>query len=390
MDNDSILNHFLALHSLSRTQVRSEQALDFILQTLLRKEEAEAGCRDQWDNFEFPYTLNDYSSPYLDKLLGKFSVAQTDSGCIWGKDARFGVWLTHDLDLVSGSDPVPFKRRFNQQLKRGGDALTRLNFLLRYARYGWKALWSHKEDELWCYDKLLDLEKSHGFSSTFFVFARPESAQEVHYFDCDYTFNDRIGFRGKKMRVGDFIGQLSSEGFEIGCHPSYLSWTNPDMILDQKRRIEAVSGSELKASRQHFLHFDSEETPSALYDAGFRIDSTLGFNRTVGFRAGTSFPFYWSSGLLEVPLIIMDSALFRDNALEFNAPMAERRIMQIMDMVEECKGILTINFHPNYLNDPVWWRVYHFILRELEGRRTVNLNGASIIEKVAQVHVFDS
>lgn len=389
MDQHRILTHFLALHALNPDQIGDAQTREFILQTLLRKEEAEAGCRDQWDNFEFPYTLHDYTRPYIDQMLGQFSERQKASGCIWGKDARFGVWLTHDLDVVSESDPVPLNRRFLQQLRRGNDALIRLNYLLKYIWSGWRSIWPHNNDGLWCYDKLLDLEKSHGFSSTFFVFARPESKQELHSFDCDYTFSDRIGFRDKKMLVGDFIGLLSSEGFEIGCHPSYLSWNSADRILKQKRRIEAVSGTELVASRQHFLHFDSELTPSVLFEAGFRIDSTLGFNRTIGFRAGTSFPFYWSSGLLEVPLIIMDSALFRDNALEYNASMAERRIAQLMDVVEDCKGILTINFHPNYLNDPVWWRVYSFILKELESRRAINLNGSSILKKVAQAPDFE-
>ena len=63
------------------------------------------------------------------------------------------------------------------------------------------------------------------------------------------------------------------------------------MIAEQKEDLEKALGETVVANRQHNLHFDAAVTPRILEKAGLKIDSTLGFNRDVGFRAGTSYPF---------------------------------------------------------------------------------------------------
>ena len=58
------------------------------------------------------------------------------------------------------------------------------------------------------------------------------------------------------------------------------------------------------------------ESPRQLEAAGFAYDSTWGYNDAVGYRAGTSqvFRFAGSANLLELPLTVMDSALFYPDA----------------------------------------------------------------------------
>ena len=88
-------------------------------------------------------------------------------------------------------------------------------------------------------------------------------------------------------------------------------------------RFESATGITPTTTRQHFLHWDIARTPQLQNAAGFTADATLGFNRTVGFRASTALPFRQfdvtadeALPLLEVPLVVEDSALL--------GPIAER------------------------------------------------------------------
>lgn len=68
--------------------------------------------------------------------------------------------------------------------------------------------------------------------------------------------------------------------------------------------------------RQHYLHYDIRVTPAVHAEAGFKYDSTLGFNDNVGFRFGTCYPWYLYDlkekkevSVIEIPLIVQDGAM---------------------------------------------------------------------------------
>ena len=88
----------------------------------------------------------------------------------------------------------------------------------------------------------------------------------------------------------------------------------------------------------------------------FSADSTLGFNRNLGFRTGTSLPFRVFDvernaelDLLEVPLLLHDGALLRSDALELNLELARAVLRLLLDRVAGVGGVATIVFHPNNL-----------------------------------------
>lgn len=101
-----------------------------------------------------------------------------------------------------------------------------------------------------------------------------------------------------------------------GLHPSYLSNTQPEAILSEKKSIEKVLGIQVNNSRQHFLKLTFPHTYRNLAGAGIKTDFSLGFADQVGFRAGTGRAFYFydieqekETGLLLQPLCVMDSTL---------------------------------------------------------------------------------
>jgi peptidoglycan/xylan/chitin deacetylase (PgdA/CDA1 family) len=361
----------------------SEEERGWIADTLLRKEEFDLEHRDQWGNWDFNFTTADYRIPYVDDLVSqRIKEKGVSRKSVWPNEKKFAFWLTHDLDVVSSADPKMLNRMQRKVAKNSVDTTQKVLQGI-HATYNFvRKVKPYSQDPLWVFEKWVDLEKEFGFDSTFFVFARPSNEREVHVYDCDFVFDDRMKYRGRSCSVAEFILELSKEGMEVGLHGSYLSWNNSDLLIEQKKKIENIIGKPIVAARQHFLHFDIDKTPETLVRAGIKVDSTLGFNRSVGFRAGTSFPFTIFNGLMEVPQIIMDVALFNNNSLDYNEQLAQLEIERVLDRVEAVGGCLTVNFHPNYLLNPTYWNTYKFILNALKSRDAACMNAERFLAVV--------
>jgi peptidoglycan/xylan/chitin deacetylase (PgdA/CDA1 family) len=216
-------------------------------------------------------------------------------------------------------------------------------------------------------------ETRRGFHSTFFAVARPARA---HEYDPLYALGDSIPFYDKPCTVGEMLQRLGRQGFEIGLHGSYESWRDTGALDAQKSAIAAAAGAEVRSTRQHFLRLDLDQTWEAQEKAGLETDATLGYNEAVGFRAGIAAPFHpWDAtrsagrGLLEVPLTLMDGALFRGLGLSPDA--ARQRTLQHLDAVEKAGGMAGLLWHPNVAAEtlyPGWWRCFVAALDRLAGR----------------------
>jgi hypothetical protein len=107
--------------------------------------------------------------------------------------------------------------------------------------------------------------------------------------------------------------------------------------------------------RQHYLHYDIRTTPRVQSLAGFKYDSTLGFNDNIGFRFGTCYPWKLYDhktanelAMVEIPLIIQDGALLSpDKGLRLDSQMALEYIFLLADRVKDVGGVLTLLWHPN-------------------------------------------
>jgi peptidoglycan/xylan/chitin deacetylase (PgdA/CDA1 family) len=228
-----------------------------------------------------------------------------------------------------------------------------------------------KHDPLWHFENWLDLEAQYGFRSTFYFFSNP--VQRAHHHDCGYQLDDQFMFRGERVTVAEFARELLRGGWDVGLHGSYNSATDADLLREQKDRLEKTIDFDVLSSRQHYLRYDAARTPKIHAEVGFQTDSTQGFNRNIGFRAGSCFPYHCISldsseqlPVLEIPQHIMDGALFACNSLEYDCDLAVAHSLMLMDRVQELGGVLTISWHPNNIEEvnPVYWRCFAEILRE--------------------------
>ncbi|MDW8146125.1 MAG: polysaccharide deacetylase family protein [Roseiflexaceae bacterium] len=351
-----------------------------IFRELSRMPEVEMRTRDQWGNWEWPFAESQREGklyrPWLDEPLAELrhclmqEYPEWPWEPLWPDGRSFALCLTHDVDIVSQhATGWAFLRSFyrmRQAQERKKEQAKRLIWTGISAVSGWIR---NSKDPLWHYEDWLSLEDRFGFRSTFFFF--PSHLIKPAVWDANYHFDDEIIFAKRPMTVSQMMQVIHRAGWEIGLHGSYYSATETGILRCEREQIETVIEDTVISIRQHWLHYDITRTPRLQVEAELRCDSTQGFNRSIGFRAGTSFP-YWcwdhrtqsALPILEIPLHVMDGALFTTNALEYDAELAVHHCIQLMDRVAQVGGCLTLNWHPNYLNDSKWWSVYQALLEE--------------------------
>jgi peptidoglycan/xylan/chitin deacetylase (PgdA/CDA1 family) len=356
--------------------------LPALWQALSREEERQDPRRDQWECFSGAYTRLDgvglLETPFVN-LAAATLRARLDAWCgargakletvpRWKDGARFAVALSHDVDDVR-------LRSVRQSLRLLALARSPRSYALRGGLTALKrALGRSVEPDPYAqFERWIAEETRRGFRSTFFAFARPRGA---HEFDATYALGDPVPFEGKRPRVGAMLRALAERGFEIGLHGSYRTWRDPRALAAQRAALAAAVGREVTVTRQHFLRLDPAKTFDAQEAAGFTADSTLGYNERIGFRAGIAAPFHpWNAAgsaahaLLEVPLTLMDGALFRGMSL--SADDAERRTIAHLEGVERANGLAGLLWHPNAAAEalfPGWWRCFVAALDHLARR----------------------
>ena len=132
-----------------------------------------------------------------------------------------------------------------------------------------------------------------------------------------------------------------------------------------------MTGAPATGVRMHWLYFD-ERAPRRLEDAGFAYDSTFGYNEAVGFRAGTLQVFkpITAQRLLELPLHVMDTALFYPSRLGLTAAAAWNVVVPLVDEAERHGGALTVNWHDRSLApERLWGGFYLDLVDELKRRK---------------------
>jgi hypothetical protein len=169
--------------------------------------------------------------------------------------------------------------------------------------------------------------------------------------------------------ISDQLRKLMSAGCEIGVH-GIDAWLDKSGASDELEEIRRVTGRQEIGVRMHWLYFD-EKSPLTLERAGASYDSTVGYNETIGYRSGTTQAYrpLGASHLIELPLHVMDTALFFPSHLSLSASEARKRVGQMIDDAVQFGGCLTMNWHDRSIApERLWGDVYVDLLAELKAR----------------------
>jgi len=245
------------------------------------------------------------------------------------------IRITHDIDLITKfKSPLSFFR-FNAYYLKNGLGISAIQNL--WSSY-FKSIFSNEKP----YDVFDSMLIEKPIDREIYFLIGGETAVDTPLDTSSDIFKKAI--------------RLSKErGYQIGIHPSYATWTDGSLLKREKEILENIIDKEIIISRQHYLHFSFEKTISILEDAGIKQDSTIGFNRRIGFRAGTGVGFILfdhtrdrASMVTEKPLTLMDSSLFEE------ANFGSRQFSKIGNSLiddNEYGTELTCNFHNSRFDD---------------------------------------
>lgn len=209
------------------------------------------------------------------------------------------------------------------------------------------------------FDRYSELE--HGLNSTyFFVPWKDAPGQGVA--------GKALQKRATKYDIMDVVPEvkkLLASGSEVALH-GIDAWIDPESGRAELGRIAQVIGDSRIGVRMHWLYF-SQDSSNALDQAGFVYDSTLGYNDAVGYRPGTSqvFRLPGTSNIVELPLIVMDTALFYPRRMNLSEPQALQLCKRILEAMRTYGGVFTVNWHERSLAPERNWDEFYISLLQI-------------------------
>jgi hypothetical protein len=163
------------------------------------------------------------------------------------------------------------------------------------------------------------------------------------------------------------ITLAKAERCEFALH-GIDAWRDADSGRAEIAELTTVTRAERPGVRMHWLYFSSE-SPALLEAAGFDYDSTCGYNDAIGFKAGTSQVFrpLGQSRLMELPLSIMDTAMFYADRMQMTRELALQVSRRVVGEARRFGGTLVINWHDRSLApDRLWNQAYRDLLSDIE------------------------
>lgn len=278
------------------------------------------------------------------------------------KPRSFRVLPSHDIDFPSAywnKTPAQKARLALSRIKYGKpvDAMRVGIEAFRYPKSGWQ------HDPFDTIDWLMDVSERNGTKSTFFYI--PEQTDSKLDFGMPLTH----------PQIESQWTQISSREHEIGVHPGYNTYNEPERILSSTSKIRQQLQKlgvtqEVLGSRQHYLRWKTPGTANALEGAQLDYDSTLGFADHCGFRSGGcyEYPMFDVIGrrslkIRQRPLVVMDCTVLEPQYMNFNNTDSAKRF--ILKLKQECKkynGDFTILWHNQRLALPRERMLYASIL----------------------------
>ncbi|MBF70842.1 MAG: hypothetical protein CL837_07930 [Crocinitomicaceae bacterium] len=293
-----------------------------IWRTFCSKNEYRAKYKDKYDRF--PYFLSNN-----DPLKANVSEYLVEEGLKinYPDNRKFAALISHDIDYLY-KPKWTLKTLLNQQFI----ALSKANFkkfILNFDNL------KRRISSNLSIDNILRIHDKYGINSIFYFLALSKEEQ-----DFNYNLNEISQFKDVLIKRGD----------QIGLHGGHKAYASRSKILQEKKYLESTFEIEVNSYRNHYLHFDISSTWKNLIHSGFKVDSTFGYSKVPGFRNGMCHPFTPYSltesrflDIVEIPLMIMDTTLFKH--LQLEGDNAFNLIKDIIDYVKSLNGVVTILWH---------------------------------------------
>jgi len=272
----------------------------------------------------------------------------------WPYDKKFAVCLTHDVD--------EFKKTY-QWITKSVRAIKNRNYSAFKNQIRSLYYKIQGKEPYWTFEEIMELEKKYGVKSTYYFLI--ESSKRSLFKPENWHLYGRCHSLQKPC-IKKLIKELNENGHEIGLHGSTFSYNSPEILKEQKKEIEQISGAKIHGIRQHRLNMNIPATWEHQAEAGLLYDTSLGYKAAEdpGFRFGTCFPFHPIGTenkpikILEIPLSVMDVSLSPGKK-------GWNQVEEVVNIIEKFNGALTLLWHPpvfNPLEYPLLGEYYKYLI----------------------------
>ncbi len=291
----------------------------------------EKGCpRDSLGRVSASEFAEEASRPVLSEWAWRLAEDLAKHSPGWRPPSRrLRVHLTHDVDRVVGLEPMGLAGR----MARCARGLLRARLQPMREVLQWLY---HSSDLLKTYESVMRMEAEAGAVATYFFLSGPYSFRR---------FGSRSGRSGRWRRL---IEMTKHYEHRVGLHGCAYSLEQNDYARQREALCEAA-GQEITWHRNHYLVWDAQCSPSALEQAGIRVDSTVGWHDANGFRAGLAWPYrLWNfctnrpSDVWEIPLVFMDATCNMSSEKPWSA------LYKQLYCVSNLGGSVAILFHVDH------------------------------------------
>lgn len=261
---------------------------------------------------------------------------------------EFALCLTHDVDRPYKTFQAPyytFKRR----------DLSHIKSLLSSTRPYWQ------------FENIMDLEDELGVRSAFYFLNERHLFREMAPTKWPNPTNWKLFLGRYDIEDEEIVGiiqKLHRNGWEIGLHGSYNSYTDLDRLRCEKRALERILGEEIVGGRQHYLRLQQPKTWEYHRSIGLKYDASLGSSTEYGFDDRYSVIRPFGDEFVVYPLTIMERALM-ESTESIEAAWAECR--RLLEEARDHGAVMTILWHPRYFNEheyPGYRTIYERLIEE--------------------------
>ena len=228
----------------------------------------------------------------------------------------------------------------------GGFLKDLLNFKFINIRNRLLTILNFKVDPYDTFSTLLKIKAEHKVDTIFFF-----SIGDYTTFDKNIS-SSNINFKSLIKSVADYA--------KVGLQPSYFTLKNAEKLKREKLRLEYIINRPVTCSRQHYLRLSLPDTYQNLLDIDLKEDYTMGYEKSIGFRASTCTPFYFYDLDFEIltplkifPFAVMDVALKRHMQLTNEESLA--KILELKNEVKKVGGTFISVFHNDTLYEDEYW-----------------------------------
>ncbi|TEA78749.1 hypothetical protein ERE07_09465 [Allopusillimonas ginsengisoli] len=333
-----------------------------------RKEEV--GRTDLDEHARFPAVVSHaYKHQYLERPVVDewFHVLGQVMRRLWPTltlvDHHFATRVSHDVD---GPSWYTFSS-FPQLLRTVGADLLIRHKPLRALKA--PVIWSQARKTLHALDPantfswLMDISERYELKSAFyFICGRTDACRDAQY-------------EPEHPAIRTLMREIHARGHEIGLHPSYNAFQQPEVIVKEAQRLARICDEEgiergAWGGRMHFLRW---ETPTTLYGwelAGAAYDSSLGYADRPGFRCGTCFEYpafdparYMPVNVRIRPLIAMEVTILGQRHLGLGTgEAAYTKFMHLKNVCRAVDGNFTLLWHNSELETSECKALYESLL----------------------------